>query len=325
MEARKLLYALAACSPVVLLALLAISGRFLVLPWQFAEYGSSVHRDILAYRLPMMLEQSLADGEYNNSPETVEAAAQIWIAGWEKGALRAIPPAAAQDFGGGGIRLQIESSRRRLMGMMLRASRNIESTGDKERASRMYLTTLKLSNVLKYSSPTSAMQSSGMQVVCLEELSRSVHALKPSSIARMREELQELKPDSHELSRLYEQLEVLSRMDKKLARSAVLADTDLNSLLAMNNEDITSVAKGDTDQSYLVAMIRGAFQTEDRYSREIEAFLKAGITDPTVETQPTVVSLPEPKIRLFAQKGSAPGLLVRQADLAAERHPQSSK
>lgn len=172
MRARRLAYVCAALTPIWLLALLGILGRFYSAPWQSPEYGLDIAMDIRAYKEPIVAARQAVEQQNHDTSVATEAAADLWIAQCAAGTLKPIPPACGDDDGTSGVRQEIDNAKKILMQSLARHAIRAEKDGDLETAERLYMKGLEVGQVAKYMSSLSIATSSSLQIISLDGLER---------------------------------------------------------------------------------------------------------------------------------------------------------
>ena len=262
MRARRLAYVCAALTPVWLLALLGIQGRFYCSPWSTPEYGLDVAMDIRAYRDPILASQQAVKGSGPAALTTTEQAADLWLKLEGEGALKPIPPACGDDDGTSGVRQQIDNSKKNLMQSMIRHAMAAERTNDLDTAERLYQKCLRLGQVSKYMSSLTVTNSSSLQLLGLEGLERIAlarHSLEEST----EEALDAVTSDPGQVSRLlakHARSTLVSTSDESLrfdpwaSPEKILDDLQVQAAVVDSAGDYTSAQRYLVLQSYRVAL-----------------------------------------------------------------------
>ena len=290
MRARTLFLILAACSPAVLLVLLGISGRFLFLPWQTPEYGDEVEQDILAYRFPIVLAESLGHGPVPPEEDKVASSAYVWIAGHQAKALKSIPPASGNDYGTSGVRQQIENSKRNLLTRIIKIGKDYEAT-DPDRSAKFYCIALQLGEVGKYSSPISSSCSGQFQMLSMNGLFRINSSLSPDTKQNVLAALTEIHPDSKRIESNYARLTAMGKANGQTQSPQIGFFPQQITV----EDKTTSLTSADVDNLIMMNAYRQALTNEERLLQGMqEAQLLFSDQKPSQE-------IPETMTKLIAQ------------------------
>ncbi len=273
MRARTLLYILGACSPAFLLALLGISGRFLIFPWQAPEYGPQASHDLLAYADPVAQVRGL---EFNDSSNihAITLVAQTWINGAESGTLKSVPPADAVDYGSFGIRQEIEVAKRKLQNRLFRSALLQAKNNDVSTAVNLHLLNLKVAEIGKYSSPVNIASSAQMQRASLSRLVNLKPLLTPEQQLTLLRNLLKSKASLDIVQESYDHLNALARTENPIPTTAKTRP-NFKTMLAQKGATLARDASTDLDQLMLLTSFRQAHSHELSYQTTISEALQA--------------------------------------------------
>ncbi len=316
MRARTLLYIFAACSPAFLLCLLGISGRFLVMPWVSPEYGPKTSSEILAYRLPLMLEQSLWEGNEEPTDELVMAVASVWISAHNRGIIHDFEPASVFDLGATGVRGQILDSRNRILQSLQEIAAKSKRTGDNNRALESSTAILELAEVLKYSSPNAISSSANYQTKAIERLAFLEGERNQNDELKYQNAVEKIKPSFELLVSRFERTNTLAREDAISGRPGPLSKVTLEEVLNAKGGDLLAAADGNLDQLAVIYAFRKAFEQEGRLQASVQTGIALKNSDP--------LSQSESRIRLSVRSKTSQSKSTTPANSLSHQFGQSS-
>lgn len=273
MRARTLAFVVAACSPALLIALIGISGRFLVLPWQTPEYGPEAEKDLLAYAPAVAEVAKLTRDRDYRTPDRILNAAQIWIDGANSGKLKLVPPASSADYGGDGVRQEIENSKRNLLSFMVRTAEDYVDEKDYDQAAHVLTKTVELADVVKYNSPLNTSSSAAAQATCLEILTNIQPKISRFAAEEVASVVTTIDPRPGLVNHGYDRLVTLSRLNVSQTAIAPQTFAPWSSLVRANATDLLSYGKDNQSQS--VILMNTFRQAYDRDVRCIQALNEA--------------------------------------------------
>lgn len=215
MRARKLLYVLGVCSPAFLLALLGISGHFILFPWQNPEYGPDANQHLLGYQRVVQATQEIDFATRKYSPDTILDIAQTWFDAEEQGELQPIPPADPYDLGASGVRGEIESAKRALLRAHYHAATGLIQEEQYEKAAEVLLTGIRLGEVNKHFSPMGTTASAQSQIAAIRRIKTLLPHLSPETVSETTRILETLDIKTESLQHTFHQIAVLRQVENK--------------------------------------------------------------------------------------------------------------
>lgn len=284
MRARTLLYALGACSPAFLLALLGIQGRFLVLPWQPPEYGPEVSAHIYAYA--PYLRHVATIRELPEGDLTPLAIAEQWAAAVDQGLLKEFPAADANDCGNTGVRAQIEEAKRTLLQSVFRLAVLAEKD-DADRAAEIYSIALRLAPHGKYTSPQSIAFNSQIQRSALHRLNTLYPRLSGQSRAQITRQVLHVSTSLQKVEACYTHLATLRSIEpgapsSRPSRPQYQFAVNKSGIELARNEAI------DSEELIILTTFRQADAQERELRRELDLTLQIFAPFDPSEPKPVV-------------------------------------
>lgn len=269
MRARTLGYIVAALTPVWLLAILAIEGRFFISPHAFVEYGPETSQKILAYSAVIrytVLNQQDIEGL---DPAALDATFERWMKYDREGLLTDITPIATDDDGTSGFRMEIEGNRRTVINALQRDIRRQLNQGNYPEASRRAEQVLQLASVAKLNSSYASFFGSSCQMNAIETYFAIEPKLPEDSRISFMQTLSQVEADPEAVKRVAMHLVSLSELDRIPGRISMPTRSDFQMMLAkdMTNFDVNG---GSSAEGLLLAeSYRVAYRCEMRLSEEL--------------------------------------------------------
>lgn len=270
MRARTLGYVFAALTPVWLLTLLAIQGRFFVSPHTFVEYGPETSRQILGYSAAIRFTARNTDGLDYLDKRVLDETFDRWVKYDTEGLLPTVEPIATDDDGTTGFRQEVEGARRLVINALQRDMRRQRKQGNLPESARRATQVLQMASIAKYSSSYSAFYGSSTQLYAIGFFSEIEGKLPASARLEFWEALNETEADPEAIKRTAMHLVSLSELDLMPAKAEMPTKSQVQMMLA-NDQTANRYTFGPNAQGFLLAeSYRIAYQSELHLEAELK-------------------------------------------------------
>lgn len=206
---RKVLPVLLAAGPFVMLGGIVISAHSPVSEDHNLEFGTQIHKEILAYREPISRVSQLFGLPPNQREQRLEAVTASWLDGRGSGKLKTIRPVMFQVSSSELIIADISEAKFRLIGEWVRLSEKYRITSEFEKEAKCLARLVNLANIDKYYDMNSVHHCSMVQARAIDRLVQLVPQLSEAALSGIKKDIVETSKATGSLVELAEHIKYL--------------------------------------------------------------------------------------------------------------------